>query len=71
VDSVLGRFGTTAGEAHSRYRAHAEVGIAEGVPEEFRSGGLVRGVGGWEALLADPHDRRIKMFLIHRALSPG
>jgi putative transposase len=50
VDAVLGRFGNTVTEARARYRAFIEAGIAEGVREEFRGGGLVRSSGGWEAL---------------------
>lgn len=52
VQQVLGFFGSAPEEARCRYSTFVAEGIAAGHRAEFSGGGLVRSVGGWNALIA-------------------
>lgn len=50
ADEVLGLFGKRAGEARRRYRGFVADGAGQGYREDLVGGGLVRSLGGWEAV---------------------
>ena len=49
---VLSLFGHKVGEARRRYRAYIEKGVGMGRRPEFTGGGMIRSVGGWDAVKA-------------------
>ncbi len=50
IDYVLGCFGRKRGTAKNRYRSYVEEGISMGRRPELVGGGLIRSMGGWEAV---------------------
>ncbi len=48
--TVLRQFSSRIGEARRRYRGFVAAGVAQGRRPEFQGGGLIRSVGGWEAV---------------------
>ena len=50
TDEILGRFGKRWGQARLAYRAFVEEGATRGRRLELTGGGLVRSLGGWEAV---------------------
>lgn len=61
VDYVLKRFGRRRGAARKHYREFVRKGIERGRRPELVGGGLVRSLGGWEAVKAvRGSDERIK-----------
>jgi putative transposase len=48
--TVLARFASSLARARARYRAFVTDGIDRGRRPEFQGGGLIRSLGGWEAL---------------------
>jgi REP element-mobilizing transposase RayT len=52
VANVLGQYGDRVGEARRRYRAFVANGIVQGRRPELQGGGLIRSVGGWQAVLS-------------------
>ena len=50
MDEVLGLFGKRMGEARGGYRRFVEEGISMGRRSDLTGGGLVRSLGGWEAV---------------------
>ena len=50
VESVLGFFGTRVGEARKGYVSHVKEGIPLGRRPELVGGGLIRSLGGWDAV---------------------
>ncbi len=50
VAYVLGFFGKTVGEARKRYVSYVKDGIPLGRWPELLGGGLIRSLGGWEAV---------------------
>ena len=58
VDDVLLLFGKRAGEARARYRRFIEEGIERGHRPDLVGGGLIRSLGGWEAVLEARRSRK-------------
>lgn len=52
TDFVLAAFGESVRSARSRYRAFVKAGVAMGKREDLTGGGLIRSLGGWEAVKA-------------------
>ena len=52
LDNVLLRFGKRLKHARIRYREFVEKGLTIGKRPELTGGGLVRSMGGWEAIKA-------------------
>ncbi|WP_028313249.1 transposase [Desulfatibacillum aliphaticivorans] len=50
VDYVLSGFGKSVREARKNYQAFVEAGISMGRREDLTGGGLIRSMGGWEAV---------------------
>jgi len=50
--AVLGRYGSRRTTARRRYRAFVAEGVRHGRRPEFQGGGLVRSLGGWQAVRA-------------------
>ena len=50
VDDVLRYFGSMKGSSQRRYGSFVQDGIKEGRRPELVGGGLIRSIGGWEAL---------------------
>jgi REP element-mobilizing transposase RayT len=50
--SILGQFGTRAGQARAAYQAFVQAGVPAGRRLELQGGGLVRSLGGWAAVQA-------------------
>ena len=50
TDSVLSSFGSTATEGRQNYDAYVKEGIDQGRRPELVGGGLIRSLGGWEAV---------------------
>lgn len=50
VEYVLGLFGRNIGDARRKYLTYVEKGIAMGRRPELVGGGLIRSLGGWEAV---------------------
>jgi REP element-mobilizing transposase RayT len=50
VESVLGFFGTRVGEARKGYVSYVKEGIPLGRRPELVGGGLIRSLGGWDAV---------------------
>ncbi len=50
--TILAQFGPTPLRARRAYRAFVAAGIPQGRRPEFQGGGLVRSLGGWEAVQA-------------------
>ena len=47
---VLSYFGKSLREARKRYLQYIEAGIEQGRRQEFVDGGLIRSLGGWQAV---------------------
>jgi len=61
IDYVLGFFGTQRANSLTRYREFVENGIPIGRRPELVGGGLIRSLGGWEAIKAlSWKEKRIK-----------
>jgi hypothetical protein len=62
---VLRYFGKKMGKASEQYVSPVEDGIAQGRRPDFTDGGLIRSLGGWEAVkkLRRPGHDRIKRLL--------
>jgi REP element-mobilizing transposase RayT len=58
VEGVLGMFGQRVGPARQAYQEFVEGGIAQGRRQDLTGGGLIRSVGGWEALKAMKKEKR-------------
>jgi putative transposase len=52
IKTVLIQFGPTMETARAKYRAYVKKGICDGKRPELSGGGLVRSIGGWEAVKA-------------------
>lgn len=50
VEYVLGYFGKRVGDARKKYRSYVEKGIEQGRRPELVGGGLIRSLGGWDAV---------------------
>jgi len=50
VDRVLSMFGDRNSDAQKKYRQFVEKGLAEGKKSELTGGGLIRSLGGWQAV---------------------
>lgn len=50
VEYVLGYFGKRIGDARKKYRSYVEKGIDLGRRPELVGGGLIRSLGGWDAV---------------------
>ncbi|UCD82924.1 MAG: transposase [Desulfobacterales bacterium] len=50
VDYVLGYFGNSKREAKRRYLSYVEAGITQGRRDDLVGGGLIRSLGGWDAV---------------------
>jgi len=50
VEYVLGYFGNRVGDARKKYRSYVKKGIEQGRRPELVGGGLIRSLGGWEAV---------------------
>jgi len=50
VEYVLGYFGNRVGDAGKKYRSYVEKGIEQGRRPELVGGGLIRSLGGWDAV---------------------
>ncbi|MFH1077415.1 MAG: transposase [Pseudomonadota bacterium] len=50
VEYVLGYFGKRLGDARKKYRSYVEKGIDQGRRSELVGGGLIRSLGGWDAV---------------------
>ncbi len=50
--SILGQFGRTVARARAAYRAFVAAGIPQGRRSELQGGGLLRSLGGWQAVAA-------------------
>jgi len=48
--TVLTQFGPTPARARQAYRAFVAAGVPQGRRPEFQGGGLVRSLGGWDAV---------------------
>ncbi len=66
IEEVLLRFGKRTGIARAKYRTFVEEGIARGSRPDLVGGGLIRSLGGWDAVMEakrsrehHAHDERI------------
>lgn len=50
IDYVLGYYGNSKREARRRYLSHLEDGIPQGRRDDLTGGGLIRSLGGWNAV---------------------
>jgi len=50
VDYVLGYFGNRVDDARKKYQSYVKKGIDQGRRPELVGGGLIRSLGGWEAV---------------------
>ena len=49
--TILAQFGETPARARSAYHAFVAAGIPQGQRPEFQGGGLIRSLGGWQAVV--------------------
>ena len=52
TEEVLARFGSVGKQARKRYRAFVVAGVGQGRRPDLQGGGLLRSVGGWQAVQA-------------------
>jgi putative transposase len=50
--TILAQFGRTVGRARAAYRAFVAAGLPQGHRPELQGGGLLRSLGGWQAVAA-------------------
>jgi len=52
TQTILAQFGPTPARARRAYRAFVAAGVPQGRRPEFQGGGLIRSLGGWQAVAA-------------------
>ncbi len=61
VEEVLKRFGDKAAQSRKAYKSFVEAGVKEGRREDLVGGGLIRSLGGWEAVMERQRSKIFQM----------